>query len=56
MTHSFSGLIVRTTTINSGDVPPLNMFEHVPSSPVNQTLSKYDVIWKPIVTIYSDDF
>ena len=29
MTHSFSGLRVRTLTINSGDVPPSNMFGHV---------------------------
>ena len=30
MTHPFSGLRVRTVTINSNDVPPSNMFGHVP--------------------------
>ena len=36
--------------------PPL---EHVRARtfppPVNQTLSRHDVIWQPSVTIYSDD-
>ena len=30
MTHPLSNLKVRTLTINSGDVPPSNMFGHVP--------------------------
>ena len=32
------------------------MFGHVPlPPPVNQTLSRHNVIWQPTVTIYSDD-
>ena len=30
MTHHLPNLRVRTLTINSGDVPPSNMFGHVP--------------------------
>ena len=39
------------------EVPPSNMFGHVPPPPppVNQTLSRHDIIWQRSVTIYSDD-
>ena len=54
MTQPLSGLRVRTLTINSGDVPPLTGSGPYPP-PVNQTLSRHDVIWQPTVTINSDD-
>ena len=31
------------------------MFGHVPFLPVNQILSRHNVIWQPTVTKYSDD-
>ena len=54
MTHPLSGLRVRTLTINSGDVPPL---KHVrartlPPPPVNQTLSRHDVIFGNIMLLF----
>ena len=38
-----------------GHVPLSIMFGHVNPTPVNQTLSRHDVIWQPTVTIYFDD-
>ena len=56
MTHAGCGLKLYTVAINSGDVPPLkHVRERTRLPPVNQTLSRHDVIWQLIVTIYSDN-
>ena len=55
-THTISCLRVRTLTIKSGDVPPWTCSgTYPPPPPVNQTLSRHDVIWQPTVTVNSDE-
>ena len=59
MTHPLSGIRVRTITKNSGDVPKACLgrtspLKHVRAGippPVNQTLSRHDVIWQLLLFI-----
>ena len=55
MTHSLCCLRVRIFTIKNNDVPLLKFVLARTPPPVNQTLSKHDVISQRTVTIYSDD-
>ena len=56
ITHAGCSLKLCSVNINSGDVPSphKHVRARIPPAPVNQTLSRHDVIRQPTLTIYND--